>query len=585
MSAIARVLVVDDEADLRELLDLSLARMGLQADLAGGVAQARQCLTRQRYALVITDMRMPDGDGLEVVRAAAELAPDTPVAVLTAFGSSDNAVAALKAGAFDYLSKPVSLDGLRQLVLSVTRPAVAVSSASAALPTTPPVVSSGVSAVASPVESAVATAAGPASTPVSYALSGPASAQASATATAAVRPTVGGAAALTFIDTPPSPNAAAPSAPVSSAKPVPGGHLLGQSVAMQGMRATVARVARSMAPVAIFGESGSGKELVARSIHAQSLRAAGPFIAVNCGAIPETLMEAEFFGYRKGAFTGAERDREGLFQAAHGGTLFLDEVADLPLPMQVKLLRAIQEKRVRVVGATQETPVDVRILSATHQDLARCVAAGRFRQDLFYRLNVIELRVPPLRDRRDDIPMLADAILDKLAKRAGVHPAPRLASVTLKYLQSYQFPGNVREFENLLERAMAFAEHGVIRVEDLGLRPAWGDDDAPAFDDPATLSGAPSSAGSSLVSPLALADAEIDAQGVAEADKVSAGSYRLGADGVPDSLPAYLHDLERQAIEAALRRTQNNRTAAARELGITFRALRHRMQRLGFGAD
>ncbi|HEY5789238.1 MAG TPA: sigma-54 dependent transcriptional regulator, partial [Gammaproteobacteria bacterium] len=315
---------------------------------------------------------------------------------------------------------------------------------------------------------------------------------------------------------------------------------LGESDAMREVRASIARLARSMAPVAITGESGSGKELAARLVHESGTRATMPFVAVNCGAIPETLMEAEFFGYRKGAFTGAEQDRDGFFQAASGGTLFLDEVADLPLPMQVKLLRAIQEKRVRKVGATAEEPVDVRIISATHQDLGQCVAAGRFRQDLYYRLNVIELKLPPLRDRPGDIPALAQSILEKLAARGGLAEPPRLSSVTLKYLCSYGFPGNVRELENILERAAALCDGEVIRGEDLVL---------PQATTPVASGSAPS------------------------ADTVHADP------ALP--LPDYLEAIERQRIVQALERTRWNRTAAAELLGVSFRTLRYRLKKLG----
>ncbi|UCE32938.1 MAG: sigma-54-dependent Fis family transcriptional regulator, partial [Burkholderiales bacterium] len=379
------MLVVDDEADLRELLELTLVGMGLDVDCAADLAQARALIARNRYGLALTDMRLPDGEGLQLVAELAGAEVETPVAVITAYGSAENAVAALKAGAFDYVSKPVALDSLRALVRSALR----------------------------------------------------------------------------------LPSEAEP----ELAPPAPVGAMVGDSPAMREVRATVSRLARSMAPVAIHGESGTGKELAARLIHDLGPRAARPFIAVNCGALPESLMEAEFFGYRKGAFTGAEQDRDGFFQAASGGTLFLDEVADLPLAMQVKLLRAIQEKRVRRVGATGEEPVDARILSATHQDLAHCVAEGRFRQDLYYRLDVIDLHIPPLRERREDILQLADAILAKLARRAGLKHPPRLASVTGRYLQSYDFPGNVRELENVLERALAFSDGEVINVEDLGLKP------------------------------------------------------------------------------------------------------------------
>jgi len=467
---VPRVLVVDDEADLRELLELTLVGMGLDVDCAADLAEARRLLARQAYALALTDMRLPDGEGLELVALISRQMPNTPVAVITAYGSTENAVAALKAGAFDYLAKPVALDSLRNLVrAAIPMPAAA-----------------------------------------------------------------GGAEAVTVpaVD--------------------PAADLLGDSEVMREVRASIVRLARSMAPVAITGESGSGKELAARLIHRCGARAREPFVAVNCGAIPDALMEAEFFGHRKGAFTGADQERDGFFQAANGGTLFLDEVADLPLPMQVKLLRAIQEKRVRKVGATTEEPVDVRIISATHQDLAQCVAAGRFRQDLFYRLNVIELKLPPLRERPADIPPLAEAVLARLAKRAGLEAPPRLASVSLRYLQSYGFPGNVRELENVLERALAFSNGEVINVEDLGLRPVVSD-----------------------------ATENERAAPPAETTAPTGRPVRVSDDGIPESLPDYLDQIEREAIQRALEKTRFNRTAAARLLGITFRALRYRMQRLG----
>lgn len=442
---LARVLVVDDEADIRELVDLTLSRMGLAADCAGTVAEAREFLARESYQLCLTDMRLPDGEGLELVRLIGEQYSETPVAVITAFGSTENAVAALKAGAFDYLAKPVALDQLRTLIKS---------------------------AIDLPVASA------------------------------------------------------AEGAPRSEAL-----QLLGDSRAMSTVREIIAKLARSQAPVYISGESGCGKELAARLIHEQSNRSQAPFVPVNCGAIPENLMESEFFGYRKGAFTGAEQDREGFFQAAGGGTLFLDEVADLPLSMQVKLLRAIQEKRVRKVGATVEEAVDVRLICATHQDLKACVEAGTFRQDLYYRLNVIELRMPPLRERAEDIPQLARACLDRLAHQA---PALPLTPAAEAALCRYTFPGNVRELENILERATALCSGSEIDEGDLQLSPA--DEGHP-----------------------------------------DAGSEGRGGE----SLDTYLDRLERQAIQEAVVQTQGNRTAAARLLGITFRSLRYRMARLG----
>ena len=378
-SELKRVLVVDDEADIRELIDLTLLRMGLTAVCAGSVAEARAALASHDFQLCLTDMRLPDGDGLDIVRHIGEAYAHLPVAVITAYGSAENAVAALKAGAFDYLAKPIGLEQLRNLVQAALR-----------LPGT---------------EEAVGTA------------------------------------------------------------EQEGPELLGASPAMQQVRAMIEKLARSQAPVYISGESGSGKEVAARLIHARSARSAGPFVPVNCGAIPENLMESEFFGYRKGAFTGADSDRDGFFQAAHGGTLFLDEVADLPLSMQVKLLRAIQEKKVRKVGQVSEEPVDLRILCATHRNLRECVESGTFRQDLYYRLNVIELRMPPLRERSEDNEMLAERILKRLAGPEQ----PLLSAQALVMLMTYTFPGNVRELENILERATALCAEGVILPEDLQL--------------------------------------------------------------------------------------------------------------------
>ncbi|RIX44589.1 MAG: sigma-54-dependent Fis family transcriptional regulator [Rhodocyclales bacterium GT-UBC] len=432
-----RVLVVDDEPDIRELIDLTLSRMGLAAECVGSVAEARQALAVQRFHLCLTDMRLPDGEGLDIVRCIAEQHAQTPVAVITAFGSAENAVAALKAGAFDYLSKPVGLEQLRALVKSALR------------------------------------------------------------------------------------------LPEGSVEENPLQSLIGDSPSMQQVRDMIEKLARSQAPIYISGESGSGKELAARLIHLRSARNAGPFVPVNCGAIPENLMESEFFGYRKGAFTGADGDREGFFQAAGGGTLFLDEVADLPLAMQVKLLRAIQEKRVRKVGCVTEEPVDVRIICATHRNLRECVDKGLFRQDLYYRLNVIELRMPPLRERLEDIPPLVEAILHRLFGDAP----PRLSSGAIKALEQYPFPGNVRELENILERATALCSSDQIEADDLHLEPE---------------------------------EAAGEAQG-------------RGSETLDD----YLNRLERQAILEALQKTEGNRTAAARLLGVTFRSMRYRLERLG----
>ena len=441
----SRVLVVDDEADIRELLSMTLSRMGLQAHCVGSTAEAIDALGKQSYELCLTDMRLPDGDGLMVLEHVVKHQPDLPVAVITAHGSAENAVAALKSGAFDYLAKPVSLNQLRTLVQSALK------------------------------------------------LSRPATQKGDADANISDMPV-----------------------------------LIGDSPAMRQTRALIERLARSQAPVHISGESGSGKELAARLVHLKGSRRDGPFIAVNCGAIPETLMESEFFGYRKGAFTGAAADRDGFFQAANSGTLFLDEVADLPLQMQVKLLRAIQEKKVRKVGATTEDAVDVRLISATHRNLADEVKGGAFRQDLYYRLNVIELKMPALREMREDITPMAHAILKR---QCAGRPLVRLTDNAREQLLAYDFPGNVRELENVLERALALCTGEEIAEEDLQLTPRSATEVAP------DVSGLP--------------------------------------------LQERLDALERKHILEALEQTRYNRTAAAKVLGITFRALRYRMERLG----
>lgn len=446
--ATGHILVVDDEADIRELLSMTLIRMGLEPHCAGSVSEALSLLESNTFELCLTDMRLADGDGLSIVEHITKNYPSLPVAVITAHGSAENAVAALKAGAFDYLGKPVSLDQLRALVRSALK------------------------------------------------LPRPGAERRGADA----------------------------EAPSSAGAP----RLIGTSPLMEQARQMIDKLARSQAPVQIRGESGCGKELAARLIHLNGARRDGPFVAVNCGAIPENLMESEFFGHKKGAFTGAIADHDGFFQAADGGTLFLDEVGDLPLSMQVKLLRAIQEKRVRQVGSTSEESVDVRIISATHRHLADEVKSGAFRQDLYYRLNVIELHMPALRELREDIPRLAAAIL---ARHAADGRVSRLSAPAEAALQAYRFPGNVRELENILERAVALASGDDIAVEDL----------------------------------------QLSNEAVAEQD--------ADVEGLP--LPERLEAIERKAILEALERTRYNQTAAAKVLGISFRALRYRIQRLG----
>ena len=454
MSHRKAVLIVDDEADIRELLVLTLSRMGVDADATASVKEAEQALKERPYDLCLTDMRLPDGDGLAILRHISENYGNTPVAVITAFGSTENAVAALKAGAFDYLAKPIKLEQLRPLVMSALK-----------LPR--------------PVQ--------------------------------ARRASIG---------------------------EVPAGapRLLGESPAIQRAREMIAKLSRSQAPVYITGESGTGKEVAARLIHMGSSRADAPFVAVNCGAIPENLMESEFFGYKKGAFTGADADKIGYLQAAERGTLFLDEVGDLPLSMQVKLLRVIQEKKVRRVGDTQEEAIDVRIISATHRSLADQVEAGEFRQDLFYRLNVIELKMPSLREIPEDVALMVQKVVDRLARQNGTTP-PSISEEAMLALRRYDFPGNVRELENILERAMALCTDNTITESDLYLTQASTKDRA------APLDGT------------------------------------LGTRGLP--LHEFLDQVEREAIMKALEATRFNKTAAAKLLGITFRSLRYRLDRLG----
>ena len=504
------ILVVDDEADLRELLEISLRRMGHDVVLASGLAEAREALSRQRFALVLTDMRLGDGLGIELVRQLSATADRTPVAVITAYGSAENAVEALKAGAFDYIAKPLSLDQLRSLVLN----------------------------------------------------------------------------ALGRQQRDPDPGNADLVERTNDLLP-------GHSAAMQEVRRSLMRLARSMAPVVISGESGSGKERAARAVHALSARASRPFVAVNCGAIPENLMEAEFFGYVKGAFTGADSDRQGFFQAANGGTLMLDEVADLPLTMQVKLLRALQERRVRKIGESREDPVDVRVVCASHQNLARLVAAGRFREDLFYRLNVLELRMPTLRERGEDVPVLAGVLLEQLASRYGDPRPKRLTRPALQQLCAYPFPGNVRELENLLERAYAFAEGESIDVDDLGALGAE-IERSPLFHRTREAQAAaaahhpmsppmtswtdavymPAAVPSPMGMPQPMAQPE-------PAPVAQPAEPSLPSVALPIDLPAYLESVERNVILAALDQTGFNRTAAAKLLGLSFRQLRYRMQQLG----
>ncbi len=438
------VLIVDDEPDLCELLSITLQRMDLSPRTANNIAAAQRMLKVEQFDLCLTDMQLPDGDGLELVKWIQQYSPSVPVAVITAHGNMETAVRALKLGAFDFVSKPLDLAGLRKLV-----------------------------------------------------------------ATAIKLSDAGNADTSVF-----------------------GPRLLGSSSAMQHMREMIAKVARSQAPVHISGESGTGKELVAKLIHESGPRRDGPFVPVNCGAIPSELMESELFGHKRGSFTGAVSDKKGLIQSAEGGTLFLDEIADLPLHMQVKLLRVIQEKAVRPVGEQLEVGVDVRVLSATHKNLSHLVAEGKFREDLFYRVNVIELRVPSLRERPEDVPELAESVLRRLGRRMKTTP-PMLARDALAALQQYSFPGNVRELENILERAITLSISGEITSADVQLRPV--------------------------------------------STNTTAASVSQGDGPLGD----HLEDIERDAIVKALEQTRYNKTAAAKILGMSFRALRYRIKKLG----
>ncbi len=437
-------LVVDDEPDIRELLEITLNRMQIRTCSAGNIASAKTLLAQQPINLCLTDMQLPDGDGLDLVDFIQKSYTAIPVAVITAHGNMETAVRAMKNGAFDFISKPVDLTTLRRLVNN----AIKVNAASL---------------------------------------------------------------------------------PDQRSR----GILLGESQIMRDIRGTISKVARSQAPVYISGESGSGKELVARLIHQQSPRNEKAFIAINCGAIPHELMESEFFGHKKGSFTGAHSDKEGLFQAADGGTLFLDEVADLPQSLQVKLLRAIQEKKIRPVGGQQEIPVDVRLLSATHQDLGKMVQEGKFRQDLYYRINVIDLNVPPLRERAEDIPQLAEHILSRLAESTNITTPPKISPAALALLKQYYFPGNVRELENILERALALYDGDNIKAEDINL--------------------------------------PVGSETIPEAPQFNPAEV---------SLEDYLAEIEKKAINNALIKSRWNKTAAAKLLGLSFRSLRYRLKKL-----
>ena len=450
-------LIIDDEPDIRELLELTLNRMSIETESAGSITEATELVRSNSYSFCLTDMRLPDGNGIDFVKLMQSLHPDVPIAVITAHGNMDTAVEAMKAGAFDFVSKPVDLNILRKLIAAAVE--------------------------------------------------------------------------------------------TSKLEAGNGPRMIGRSASVQQLENSIIKLAKSQAPVYISGESGSGKELAARSIHELGPRSDKPFIPVNCGAIPKELMESEFFGHKKGTFTGAHQDKEGLFQAAEGGTLFLDEVADLPLDMQVKLLRAIQEKAVRPVGAASEFKTDVRILSATHKDLSKAVDEGEFRQDLFYRLNVIQLNVPALRDRTEDIPLLAEFLLNKLAKDLDL-PTPTLSDDAIAALNQYHFPGNVRELENILERAFTLCESHCIQVDDLQLG-------------------------------IAATPQTTERKTGADA----AGLDHFSRCGEYPSIDEYLADIEKDILLSALEKVRWNKTVAAKELGITFRSLRYRLQKLGLDND
>lgn len=457
MNATFSALIIDDEPDICELLDMTLSRMNIQCSIANNALSAKTLLERKTFNICLTDMRLPDGNGLDIVRFIQQQCPALPVAVITAHGNTELAVESLKAGAFDFLSKPIDINNLRTLVQNAI--------ASNQMPE--------------------------------------------------------------------------PAIKIQS-------RLIGESPSIRSLEKNIGKLSRSQAPIYITGESGSGKELVARSMHERGPRAAAPFLAVNCGAIPRELMESEFFGHKKGSFTGAHQDKQGLFCAAEGGTLFLDEVADLPLDMQVKLLRAIQEKAVRAIGGSVEEPFNVRILCATHKDLEAEVAEGRFRQDLFYRLNVIQLNVPPLRERKEDIVLLTHFLLKKLAKTMGITPL-NIAPQALNELERYSFPGNVRELENILERAVTLCETNTIESYDLQLKH-----------------------NAILTENLPANSAVIN-------------HYERALQF--ENIDEYLADIEKDIILGSLEKLRWNKTMAAKELGVTFRSLRYRMQKLGLEED
>ena len=467
MSA-ANVLIVDDEADIRRLVEITLGRMGMQTSAAGDVESAKELLSEGGFDVCLTDMQLPDGTGLDLVKHVQATQPNLPIAVITAYGNQSLAVESLKAGAFDFVSKPVDIDKLRKLVETAAQLAPEAATAQADKRNTTP------------------------------AETGP--------------------------------------------------KLLGDTAPMRKLRDTIAKLARSQAPVYINGESGTGKELVARAIHAQGPRVKAAFVPVNCGAIPSELMESEFFGHKKGAFTGATQDKIGLFQSAEGGTLFLDEVADLPMPMQVKLLRAIQERAVRAVGDDTEHAVDVRIICATHKSLEALVRTGEFRQDLFYRLNVIKVLVPPLRERRSDLPLLADHALQGITERHGLAEAPTLTADAIALLQGHRFSGNVRELENVLERAVTLADSNEIDTDDLHLD------------------------NSAALNPL-----QPDAEPPSDPGEPNPRNGPAGSDKLHDQI----ENLERQRIAEALEQTRYNKTKAAELLGMSFRQLRYRIKKLG----